>query len=186
MSRVLETERLRLRPLTFADDAFILKLLNDPSFLMYIGDKEVRTLADARRYMADGPMASHLLHGFGLDCVELKQTGEPAGLCGLLKRPALDDADVGYAFLPEFWSRGYAREAVRSVLKDARQRLRLRQVAAVVDGRNVKSVRLLESLAFRFQRMVALHEGDDEVQLFLHRFDEPPARLSSLSLPPVS
>jgi ribosomal-protein-alanine N-acetyltransferase len=68
---LLETERLILRELTFDDAPFILTLLNDPSFLRYINDKNVRNLEDARQYMLNGPMASYARNGFGLYLVEL-------------------------------------------------------------------------------------------------------------------
>ena len=87
---VLETERLRLRRLSLDDAAFILKLLNEPSFLRFIGDKGVRTLDDARDYLREGPMASYERHGFGLYLVELKEKGDPMGICGLVKRDALE------------------------------------------------------------------------------------------------
>lgn len=160
------TSRLTLRPLELADDAFILELLNDPSFIEHIGDKQVRTLEDARAYIDSGPRASHATHGFGLDCVELAATSRPIGMCGLLKRDVLPVPDVGYAFLPEFRSRGLASEAVRAVLHDAKGRLALDRVAAVVSSGNAASIRLLERSGFRFQRMLALHDGEPEVRLY--------------------
>src|SRR5512141_1856884 len=68
----LETARLRIRRMTEADAPFIVELLNDPAFLRFIGDKNVRTLADARRYIIEGPIASYARFGFGLDVVTLK------------------------------------------------------------------------------------------------------------------
>jgi len=162
----LATERLTLRPLTFEDDAFILELVNEPSFIEHIGDKRVRTLEDARAYIKSGPLASHSMHGFGLDRVEISSTGQPIGMCGLLKRDILSDPDVGYAFLPEFWSHGYASEAVRAVLDDARQRLLFDRIAAVVSNENPASIRLLERMGFRFQRMFVFHEGEPAVRLY--------------------
>ena len=162
----LATERLTLRPLTFGDDLFILKLLNEPSFIEHIGDKQVRTLEDARAYIETGPQTSHSTHGFGLDRVELSSTRQPIGMCGLLKRDILPDPDIGYAFLPEFWSRGYASEAVRAVLDDARQRLALQRVAAVVSNDNTASIRLLERMGFRFQHMFEFYEGEPEARLY--------------------
>lgn len=162
----LTTGRLRLRPLAFEDDAFILELLNEPSFIEYIGDKRVRTPEDARSYIAQGPQASHSLYGFGLDCVELLSTNQRIGMCGLLKREVLPDPDVGYAFLPEFRSRGYAAEAVRAVLNDARHRLALERIAAVVSNDNAASVRLLERTGFRFERMFEFHDGEPPVRLY--------------------
>ena len=91
---VLDTERLSLRRLGAADAEFIVELLNQPSFIANIGDRGVRTADDARRYIEDGPVASYERFGFGLFLVELKSTGEPIGICGLLKRDTLDDVDV--------------------------------------------------------------------------------------------
>jgi RimJ/RimL family protein N-acetyltransferase len=94
-----------------ADAAFVVELLNDPSFLQHIGDKGVRTEADACRYLETGPLASYARHGFGLLRVGLRESGEPVGMCGLLKRDWLPDPDIGFALLPRFWRRGYALEA---------------------------------------------------------------------------
>ena len=165
--RNLRTERLQLRPLTVNDDDFVLELLNEPSFLEHIGDKQVRTREDAKSYVELGPQASYAAHGFGLDCVELRSSGEPIGICGLLQREFLDDVDVGYAFLPRYWSRGYATEAVEAVMVDARDRLGLTRVAALVNGNNDSSIRLLGKLGFRFERMVSLHEGEQDVRLYV-------------------
>src|SRR5205809_1402527 len=104
---ILETDRLQLRLLSVDDAEFILRLLNEPSFIQNIGDRGVRTLDDARAYITNGPIASYEKHGFGLLLVQLKTTGTPIGICGLLKRDALPEPDIGYALLPEFWSNGY-------------------------------------------------------------------------------
>ena len=109
---VFETDRLVLRRLTVEDAPFILRLLNEPSFIQHIGDRGVRNVADAQQYILSGPIASYERHGFGLFLVELRETRAPIGICGLLKRDALDDVDVGFAFVPESWSKGYAYEAV--------------------------------------------------------------------------
>src|SRR5580693_8807982 len=108
---VLETERLVLRRMTEADAAFILGLLNEPSFLHFIGDRHVHTLDAAREYIVSGPMASYARHGFGLYLTLRKEDDVPIGICGLLKRDTLDDVDIGFALVPAFWSQGYASEA---------------------------------------------------------------------------
>ncbi len=118
---VFETDRLVLRRLTVDDSGFILRLLNEPSFLQQIGDRGVRNLADAKQYILSGPIASYERHGFGLFLVELKDGLVPIGICGLLKRDALDDVDVGFAFVPESWSKGYAFESASAVLAYAHE-----------------------------------------------------------------
>lgn len=164
--KVLETERLILRRMAAGDAGFILGLLNEPSWLRFIGDRGVRTLEDARAYISNGPVASYERHGFGLYLVEPKGGGEPAGICGLIKRDSLEDVDLGFAFLPQFWGRGYARESAAAVLDYGRRRLGLRRVVAVTSVDNDASIRLLEKLGFRFEKPVRLSADDDEVKLF--------------------
>ena len=163
---VLETERLVLREMSIDDADFILALLNEPSFLRYIGDKEVRTVEDARRYIQSGPMESYRRLGFGLYLVELKQSAVAAGICGMLKREQLDDADVGFAFLPRYWSRGYGFESAAAVMDYGRATLGLRRIVAITSPDNDRSIRLLEKLGMKRQRTMTLVAGEPEVELF--------------------
>jgi [ribosomal protein S5]-alanine N-acetyltransferase len=162
---VLETPRLRLRRITAGDAAFMLRLLNEPSFLQNIGDRHVRTLDDACTYIAKGPQASYEMHGFGLYLMELRETGAPIGICGLLKRESLPDADVGYALTPEFWSRGLASEAVAAVLAHAVGALALKRVLAVVNPSNAASMRVLEKQGFRRRGTIQMTPAEPELQL---------------------
>jgi [ribosomal protein S5]-alanine N-acetyltransferase len=166
IAQILETERLRLRRVVPADAGFILRLLNEPSFLQNIGDRGVRTLDDAVAYIANGPAASHERHGFALDLVELRESGVPIGLCGLLKRDHLDHPDLGYAFVPEHWSRGYARESAAAVLAHARGTLGLSRILAVTNSDNQGSIRVLERLGFEYQGMITWDDAGTQVRLF--------------------
>jgi len=163
---VLETARLTLRRLTEDDDDFILALVNDPSFIRFIGDRGVRTLEDARAYIRNGPAASYDTFGFGLFLTALRTDGTPIGICGLLKRGSLDDVDVGFAFLPPYCGQGYAFEAASAVLAYGRETWGLSRIVAVVQPDNAASIRLLEKLGMRFERMVTLNETGPELQLF--------------------
>src|SRR5215211_3606205 len=149
---VLETERLRLRQFTVDDAQFILTLLNEPSFLRYIGDKQVRNLEDAKAYILNGPVASYERNGFGLNLVELKESYTPIGMCGFLKREELPHPDIGFAFLPEFWSKGFAFEAAAALLKDARYQ----RILAITSLDNEASIKLLERLGFSFEEVIKL------------------------------
>jgi [ribosomal protein S5]-alanine N-acetyltransferase len=147
----LETARLRLSMLGPEDAAFIVQLLNEPSFLLQIGDRGVRTVDDARGYIAHGPADSYQRHGFGLQLVRRKRGGEAIGMCGLLKRDELRDPDLGFAYLPAYWGQGYAVEAGRAVLADAWERLRLPRLAAITAPGNSGSIAVLERLGFALE-----------------------------------
>jgi RimJ/RimL family protein N-acetyltransferase len=156
---VCETSRLIIRRLEESDAPFILRLLNEPSFLENIGDRGARSLDDARAYLAKGPFVSYERHGFGLFHVALKSGGETIGMCGLLKRDWLDALDVGFAFLPEFWSKGYAYESSVGVIDWARRTFGVARVVGIVKPGNVGSIRVLEKLGMRFEREVTSPEG---------------------------
>jgi len=169
---VLETERLTIRRLTADDATFILRLLNEPSFLQHIGDRGVRTTADAIQYIVAGPIASYARFGFGLFLVELKDEHVPIGICGLLKRDALDDVDVGFALVPECWSKGYAFESASAVLAYGRDTHGLKRIVAITSRENVASINLLVKLGFSFDRMVAMPGEKEELRLFARDLGE--------------
>ncbi|HQV93725.1 MAG TPA: GNAT family N-acetyltransferase [Anaerolineales bacterium] len=166
---MLETERLSLRKFSTTDAEFIFKLLNEPSFIQNIGDRGVRSAPDAEGYLERGPLASYAKNGFGLLAVVSKETGEMMGMCGLIKREALDDVDIGYAFLPQFWSRGFAVEAARRVADSASENFGLARIVAIVDPANTASIRLLERIGFTYEKMVRLTADDIELKLFARR-----------------
>ena len=172
---VLTTSRLELRELVENDAPFILELLNEPSFIRNIGDRNVRTLDDAREYIRKGPLESYARHGFGLWQVQLKGEGTPIGMCGLLKRDVLDAPDIGFAYLPRFQSKGYGYEAARAVLDHARDTLRLPRVLAIVNADNDVSARLLDKLGMRFERMMQIFHDEPLLRLFgvLYRDNDP-------------
>jgi RimJ/RimL family protein N-acetyltransferase len=163
---ILETDRLQLRMLTIDDAEFILRLLNEPSFIQNIGDRGVRTIDEARAYILKGPIASYEKFGFGLWLVETRSATAPIGICGLLKRDVLDDVDIGYALLPEFWSQGYALESASAVMAYASDQLGLKRVVAVTNPDNQSSIRLLEKMGFQYERLVRLSDGAPEIKLF--------------------
>ena len=163
---ILETERLRLRHLSTDDAAFILELLNQPSYLRFIGDRGVRTVPEAERYIAQGPMASYERYGFGLWMVEMKEGRQPVGTCGLIKRKELDDVDIGYAFPPRFWGQGYASEAARAVMAYGRDVLKLKRIVAIVSPDNERSIKLLEKLGLEFERTMSWPADGSELSVY--------------------
>jgi RimJ/RimL family protein N-acetyltransferase len=166
LTPVTATERILIRRMHEGDAAFIVELVNDPAWIRYIGDNGVRTLSDAERYIRNGPVAMYAERGFGLYLVALKASAEPIGICGLIKREGLPDVDLGFAFLPRYRGRGYAREASLAVMAYARGVLGLSRIVAIVSQDNVPSCRLLESLGFRREGRVRLNADATELALY--------------------
>lgn len=163
---VCESARLRLRRLTLADAPFIRDLVNEPSWLAMIGDRGVRTIADAERYLLEGPIASHARRGFGLDRIERKEDGAVIGLCGLLRRSTLADVDLGFALSPPYWSRGYAREAAAAARDHALGSLGLRRLVAITLPENAASIAVLEAIGMTFERMIRLTPDAEALRLY--------------------
>lgn len=164
--KILETERLLLRHMTADDAAFYLELVNEPGWLTNIGNKGVHSVEDAARAIAKHYTASYETFGFGMYLVELKETGEPAGICGLIKRESLADVDVGYAFLERFWGSGYATESAAAVLDYGHNVLGIGRIVAITSQTNQSSARVLEKIGLKFERLIKLPEYELEERLF--------------------
>ena len=163
----IRSVRLELRELTLRDDEFILQLLNEHSFLRFIGDKGVRTLSDAREYIAQGPIASYRRRGFGLYLTCLRDGATPIGICGLVKRESLEDVDLGFARLSRHCSLGYATESAAAVLAFGREVLALPRIVAITAPDNDASIAVLGRVGLRFERMIRLAADSPELKLFV-------------------
>ena len=168
--KILETERLILREIVESDAEFIFALLNQPSFIKYIGDRNVRTIEQAREFIENRYRQSYREHGFGLYAVELKSEirnpKSQIGICGFVKRDSLPDADIGFAFLPQFCGKGYALESANAVMKYGRDVLGLARVLAITSQDNASSVRLLEKIGFKFESLIKMPHDTEELKLF--------------------
>lgn len=156
-----ETERLNIRHLKETDAPFILRLLNEKSFLDNIGDKNVRNINDAKDYLINGPLMSYQTFGFGLNVLRLKNSETPIGMCGLLKRDELEYPDLGYALLPEFFSQGYAKEAAFGVLQHSRTHQYTNIVSAITLPDNTSSNNLLNKLGFVLKDSIQFYGCDN-------------------------
>jgi len=163
----LITPRLELHEFDEQVDApVVLRLLNEPSFIEFIGDRGVRTLEDARRYLREGPIASCRTHGHGLLRVSLRGDGTVIGMCGLVKRDTLPIPDLGFALLPEHWGKGYVQEASRAVLEHGRSALGLTEVLAITSTHNQRSMTTLRALGMALEDTRTLATSASPVNVF--------------------
>jgi RimJ/RimL family protein N-acetyltransferase len=168
--KILETERLLLRTISIDDAEFYLRLVNEPTWLQFIGNKGVYTLENARTAILQGPVDMFERLGFCLYLVECKPDSTPIGICGLIKRDTLDDVDIGFAFLPEYCGQGYAYESAFAAMQYGKNEVGLKRLVAIVAPNNDHSIRLLEKLGMKFERMLRLKEGDAPTKLYGFNF----------------
>ncbi len=163
---IIETERLKLRKFNSGDAEFIYRLLNSPGWLKYIGKRNINSDKDAENYINNVLCEGYRRCGYGFYLIELKSTGEKAGMCGLVKREGLEHTDIGFALLPEFENHGYAFESSEGVLKFARNDLKLSQIAAITVSYNFASIKLLEKLGMGFEKTIKLPNDPEELMLY--------------------
>jgi RimJ/RimL family protein N-acetyltransferase len=166
LNTVLTTERLALRRFELDDAPFVIELVNEPGWLQNIGDKGVRTIEDAHRYLRTGPLESYSTNGFGMYLVERKADGAPIGMCGLVKRDALEHVDIGFAFLARAGRQGYAHEAATAVVSHAKS-LGLPKLLAITTPTNRASQKVLSKVGLRFDREITLPAGTEVLHLFV-------------------
>lgn len=169
MTTIIETERLNLRLLTIEDAAFYLRLVNEPSFIINIRDKGIRTIESAQNAILKEHIDVQQLRGFSLYLAERKLDKQAIGLCGFVKRDEFQDVDVGYALLPEMTGQGYAQEALNSLLPYAQKKLQLSRLIAITSLNNASSIKLLEKAGFQFQEIINW-KNNEEVNLYATEF----------------
>ena len=157
---ILQTERLILREITAEDAEFALDLLNQPSFIKYIGDRGVRTVEQSRDFIENRYRKSYCDHGYGLYVVELKENGSPAGICGFVRRDTLPAPDLGFAFLPQYEGKGYGFESAEAIMQYGREKLDFERVLAITSLDNETSGKLLLKLGFVFDKIIDTPEGE--------------------------
>jgi ribosomal-protein-alanine N-acetyltransferase len=161
-----ETERLILRPTRLEDAAFVLELLNTPKWHQYIGDRGVRSISDAERYIQDRMMPQLERLGFGNYTVITKDSQLKIGSCGLYAREDSDEIDIGFAYLPAFEGKGYAYEAAQRIMQAAQSNFGLRSLRAFTTVNNLSSQKLLRKLGLEHTGMIHLPNDPEELMLF--------------------
>jgi [ribosomal protein S5]-alanine N-acetyltransferase len=163
---IINTERLILREAEPSDNQFFFDLLNTPKWIKYIGDRGIKTLNDAEKYISDKLINSYKTNGYGLYVYELKESNIPIGICGFIKREYLDSVDIGFALLPEYERKGYTYEIAVAVLDNGKEKLGSKKVCAITSKDNVASQELLKKLEFNFKSYVYEPDTNEELPLY--------------------
>lgn len=164
--KYFETERLLLRPTSVEDAPFIFELLNTPNWLRYIGDRNVRSVGDASKYISDRMLPQLRKLGYSNYTVIRKTDKAKLGVCGLYDREGLEGIDIGFAFLPEYEGMGYAFEAAKEVKRAGLEEFGIEQISAITAKENVASQKLLEKLGLKYSKPVQLPNDPDELMLY--------------------
>ena len=156
---ILETERLRLRLFTLDDVRIMYRLSTDPDVIKY-ADTPAKDMAEARQRLIDGPLFDYEKYGYGRFAVELKETGEVIGFCGIKYLPEIDLPEVGYRYLKECWGKGIGTEAARARVEFAREDLHIKKLIALIMPENIGSIKVAEKLGMTTGPLIHIFDVD--------------------------
>jgi len=162
----LETKRLIISEISVEDAPFFYDLVNDPVWIQFIGERDVKTITDAENYLRNKVIPSYKKNGFGFYLVSTKIKNQAIGISGLIDRDGLEHVDIGYAFLPKFRGLGYAFEATSAILTFAKNDLHIDPVVAITNLDNLKSCQLLERLGLKFDKIIQLADDPKKCRLY--------------------
>ena len=148
------TPRLELSPLEFSHGEFIFTLVNTASWIRFIGDRNIRTPADACAYIEKISQNANIVYWV----VALSSDQTPVGIVTYIKRDYLEFPDIGFAFLPAHTNAGYAFEAASVVLQSLVYQPSYDYVLATTVPDNVDSIRLLMKLGFTFRNEIEVEK----------------------------
>jgi RimJ/RimL family protein N-acetyltransferase len=174
MDAVIDTARLVLRRFTLDDlDAFY-RLGSHPEIIRYAQAAPLASREQALEFMKSAPFHDYATYGYGRFACVWKATGEVIGFSGVKYVPEIEDTELGYRFLPEYWGRGLATEAGEASIEFARSTLGLTRLVAMVHPDNVASARVVTKLGFAVERKLRYSGLPDlDVELFARSLATP-------------
>ncbi len=159
MSKTIATDGIiTLSELSTSDAPFIYELMNDPMYIVNIGDRGIHTHHDAELYLTEGPLSSYNTLGFGLWKVTLNETLNPIGICGILQRDYLDHPDIGYATLSRYRKLGLTFKAILATLSYYKANFEGDKLYGLTQPNNKTSQALLIKVGFRHKETSIINE----------------------------
>ena len=166
-SRLIETERLRLRMFRASDLDDLAALFADPDVMRYVANGKPADRAEAEKALAS-IIAHWARHGFGRWAVEDKATGEFLGYGGL--RSLFGTPEVVYHFTKAHWGKGFATELARASLRFGFDLHNFDRIVAIAKPGNAASIHVMEKLGMQFEMRTSYY--DIEVVQYAITFDE--------------
>jgi len=164
--KIIETERLSIRPTIEEDADFILELFNTPKWKEHIGERNLNTSEDAARYIREKMMPQFETHGYSNNTLIRKTDQVKVGTCGLYDREGLEGVDIGFALLPAYEKMGYAYEASSKIMTEALETFKIKKISAITTEANIDSQRLIEKLGLKYIKMIFLPNDEEELMLY--------------------
>lgn len=157
----LHTERLHLRKMKKADSSSLFKIWSDPDVTQFMNICSYTNENQALEMINLFDDLSQDSKAIRFSIIK-KESNEIIGSCGYNDLDFENGkAEIGYDIAKSFWGRGYATEAISSLIEHGFSSLKLNRIEARVDPRNVNSMKLLQKLNFTFEGTLRQYERVD-------------------------
>jgi len=112
--------------------------------------------------------ANYRTRGYGMFALDLKETRETIGFCGLVHPSNQPEPEAKYAFLPSHWGLGYASEALPKLLAYGHAQHQMNKIVATVADEHLASQRVLTKAGMQFSHSIKERDGST-TQVFVWR-----------------
>lgn len=146
---VLDSDRIRLRPIRESDLTDMWGYLSEPSISEFT-TWETHTTLETTKAFLESVLKNYQEGQIANWAITLRASGEMVGMGGFMEIvPQHFRGVIGYVLNPGYWNQGIITEAIGLVLNEAFQTLQLRRVEACCITENIGSRRVLEKLGFK-------------------------------------
>lgn len=152
MSPIIETERAILRPFVPADYEAVYAFGSHPEVNRYTGDIVIQSPEEAEKLIRKIWLNDYQTYGYGRWATIYKADQRLIGFAGLKYLPEIDETDIGYRFLPEYWGQGLATEVSKAIIRYGFEVLKLPRIIGIAMPENIASSRVLEKIGLQFDR----------------------------------
>ena len=164
--RTFETERLTLKIANLQDAEFFLKLYNEPKFIQFIGNRNLKTFKDAEHYINEKFQPQFEKMGFGNYVMTQKSDNVKIGAVGIFVREGFEIPDIGFSILEEFQNLGYAFEAANALKKIIINQFKFEKLSAMTTEDNFYSQKLIEKLGLKYIKMVEFPDNGELLKYY--------------------
>jgi len=159
MSTIIETERLILRQFNLNDFEAVYEFGSNEEVQKYTGNKNLESHTKAKELIKNVFLQDYKKYGYGRWATIFKPDNKLIGFAGLKYLPEMDETDIGFRFLPEYWNKGIATEASLEIIKYGFEKLNVKRIIGIAMPDNIGSCKVLEKIGLKFYK-VDEYEGD--------------------------
>lgn len=159
MGIIIETDRLILRPFQLEDFKAVYEFGSNEEVNKYTGDVLIESLDVAKELIEKVWLYDYQTYGYGRLATIYKPDNKLIGFAGLKYLASMEETDIGFRFLPEYWGKGIATESSKAILKHGFNLLKLKRIIGIAMPENIASNKVLERVGLELYK-VDEYEGD--------------------------